>query len=65
MAECIANIENRVVDMRLANKFNLFILDVVKGWIDPSQKHPKTTHHNGYGKFIVDSEVIKLNSRVP
>ena len=51
--------------MRLANKFNLFILDVVKGWIDPSQKHPKTTHHNGYGKFIVDSEVIKLNSRVP
>jgi flavin reductase (DIM6/NTAB) family NADH-FMN oxidoreductase RutF len=65
VAECFANLECRVVDTHLVNKFNLFILEVVKAWIDPAQKHPKTIHHHGYGRFAVDGETITLKSRMP
>ena len=41
VAECFANLECKVVDTRLVNKFNLFILEVVKAWTDPAQKHPE------------------------
>jgi hypothetical protein len=44
---------------------NLFILEVVKARIDPAQKNPKTIHHHGYGRFVVDGEMIKLKSKMP
>jgi flavin reductase (DIM6/NTAB) family NADH-FMN oxidoreductase RutF len=65
VAECFANLECQVVDTRLVGKFNLFILQVVKAWTDPVQKHPKTIHHHGYGRFVVDGEMIKLKSGKP
>ncbi len=65
VAECFANLECRVADTRLVNKYNLFVLEVVKAWIDPAQRNPKTIHHRGYGKFAVDGETIKLRSRKP
>jgi flavin reductase (DIM6/NTAB) family NADH-FMN oxidoreductase RutF len=65
VAECFANLECRVVDTHLVNKFNLFVLEVLKAWSDPAQKNPKTIHHHGYGKFVVDGEVIKLKSGKP
>ena len=65
VAECFANFECRVIDTRLVNAFNIFILEVVKAWIDPAQKNPKTIHHHGYGKFVVDGEMIKLKSKKP
>jgi flavin reductase (DIM6/NTAB) family NADH-FMN oxidoreductase RutF len=63
--ECFANIECRVTDTRLVNRYNLFILEGVKAWIDPKQKSPKTIHHHGYGTFVVDGETIKLKSKMP
>jgi flavin reductase (DIM6/NTAB) family NADH-FMN oxidoreductase RutF len=65
VAECFANLECRVVDTSLVNKHNLFILEVVKAWIDSVQKNPKTIHHHGFGKFVVDGETIKLKSKMP
>ena len=59
-----ANLECRVVDTRLVNKYNLFVLEVLKAWIDPKQQNPKTIHHRGYGKFVVDGAVIRLKSRM-
>jgi flavin reductase (DIM6/NTAB) family NADH-FMN oxidoreductase RutF len=64
IAECFANLECEVADIRLVNKYNLFILEVLKAWIDPARKHPKTIHHQGYGKFAVDGTVIALKSRM-
>jgi len=64
IVECFANLECRVIDAKLATKYNLFILEVVKAWIDRSQKQPRTIHHEGYGKFVVDGETIKLPSRM-
>lgn len=65
IAECFANLECRVVDTRLVNKFNLFVLEVLRAWIDPAQKAPKTLHHHGYGRFVVDGETIMLESKMP
>lgn len=64
VAECFANLECKVVDSRLVNKYNLFVLKVVKAWTDPKQPNPKTIHHRGYGKFVVDGSVIKLKSKM-
>jgi flavin reductase (DIM6/NTAB) family NADH-FMN oxidoreductase RutF len=65
VAGCFANLECKVIDTRLVNKFNLFVLEVLKAWIDPTQRNPKTIHHHGYGRFTVDGETIKLKSRMP
>lgn len=65
VAECFANLECKVVDTRLVNPYGIFILEVVQAWIDPKQKHPKTIHHQGHGKFVVDGETIKLKSKMP
>ena len=64
IAECFANLECKVADTRLVNKYNLFILEVLRAWTDPSQKKPKTIHHRGYGRFIVDGESLKFNSKM-
>ena len=64
VAECFANLECRVTNTRLVTTYNLFILEVLKAWIDPEQKHPKTIHHHGYGKFAVDGKMIRLKSRM-
>lgn len=64
IGECFANLECRLVDTRLANKYNLVILEVVQAWRDPGQKNPKTIHHRGYGTFAVDGDIIKLKSRM-
>ncbi len=63
VAECWANLECRVVDMRLVNKYNFFVLEVVKAWIDPAVKVPRTLHHRGRGVFMVAGESIRLPSR--
>jgi len=64
VAECFANLECKVADTRLVNQYNVFILEVLKAWTDPRQKNPKTIHHHGYGKFVVDGETIKLKSKM-
>jgi flavin reductase (DIM6/NTAB) family NADH-FMN oxidoreductase RutF len=65
IAECFANLDCEVVDTRLVPRFNLFVLRVVKAWIDPAKRQPKTIHHQGYGRFVVDGEVIQLKSKMP
>ena len=64
VAECFANLECRVADTRFVNRYCMFVLEVLKAWIDPAQKNPKTIHHHGYGRFAVDGEMIRLNSRM-
>ncbi len=62
--ECFANLECQVADTRFVNRYGLFILEVVKAWRDPAQKHPKTIHHQGYGRFVVDGATIQLKSKM-
>jgi flavin reductase (DIM6/NTAB) family NADH-FMN oxidoreductase RutF len=62
--ECYANLECRVVDARMVAKYNFFILEVVKAWIDPARKQPRTIHHLGRGVFMVAGKTIKLPSKM-
>ncbi len=62
--ECHASFECKVVDMSLVNKYNVFILKVVKAWIDRTKKHPKTIHHCGRGNFMVAGKTIKIPSKM-
>jgi flavin reductase (DIM6/NTAB) family NADH-FMN oxidoreductase RutF len=64
VAECFANLECKVSDTRLVNPYNLFVLEVLKAWINPAQKNPKTIHHHGCGRFAVDGAMIKLKSKM-
>src|ERR1039457_2790737 len=62
--ECYVNLECQVVDTRMTAKYCLFIVEVIKAWIDPSVKHPRTIHHLGRGTFMVAGRTIKLPSKM-
>lgn len=62
--ECYANLECKVVDTRMVAKYNMFVLEVVKAWIDRSITQPRTIHHLGNGTFMVAGETIKLPSKM-
>ena len=63
IAECYASLECRLIDSRLANKYNFFVLEVLKAWIDPLRKAPQTLHHRGRGLFVVAGRTVQLPSR--
>ncbi len=64
VAECYANLECRVADSRMVNRYNFFILEVVKAWIDRSVKLPHTLHHFGRGVFRVAGRTLTPPSRM-
>jgi flavin reductase (DIM6/NTAB) family NADH-FMN oxidoreductase RutF len=64
IGECYANLECKVFDDKMVDKYNFFILEVLKAWIDPTRKDPRTIHHCGRGAFIVAGETIKLPSKM-
>jgi flavin reductase (DIM6/NTAB) family NADH-FMN oxidoreductase RutF len=62
--ECFASLECRTADTRMVAKYCFFVLEVVKAWIDPAVKSPRTIHHLGTGHFMVAGERIKLRSKM-
>ena len=62
--ECFCNLECRVTDASMVPRYNLFVLEVLRAWIDPAQKNPKTLHHRGYGSFTIDGATIKTKSKM-
>ncbi len=64
ISECYVNLECRVIDTTLVNKYIFFILEVTKAWINPACKQPLTLHHKGKGVFMVAGKTIKLKSKM-
>jgi len=64
IAECFANLECKVIDTQLVNRYNFFVLEVVKAWMDHSYEDPRTLHHRGNGVFMVAGESITLPSKM-
>lgn len=62
--ECYANFECRVADTKMVTKYDFFVVEVVKAWIDPKVKNPETIHHLGKGNFMVAGERIKIKSKM-
>jgi flavin reductase (DIM6/NTAB) family NADH-FMN oxidoreductase RutF len=52
IAECIANIECRVIDH--VKKHDLFVLQGVRAWMDPEGHKRRTFHAVGDGTFVAD-----------
>jgi len=48
----------------MVNKYNFFVLEVLKAWIDPTRKKPRTLHHLGHGNFMISGRTIKLASKM-
>ena len=61
--QCYANLECRVADTRMVEKYCFFVLEVVQAWIDPARRNPRTIHHRGMGVFMVAGRTLRLPSR--
>ena len=62
--ECYASLECRVVDTRMAAKYGFFVLQVLKAWLAPTVKQPRTLHHCGSGRFRGVGESLDLASKM-
>jgi len=62
--ECYANLECRVADTTLVDAYSFFILEVIKVWINPAVKDPRTIHHRGHGLFMVAGEKLRFKSKM-
>jgi flavin reductase (DIM6/NTAB) family NADH-FMN oxidoreductase RutF len=60
IAECYANFECRVIDVTLVNKYNFFVLEVVKAHVAESPKVPRTIHYRGDGQFMVSGREVSF-----
>ena len=64
IGQCLANIECRIVDDTLADKYDLHILEALAISYDDDRKERRTLHHNGDGTFTVDGRTIDLKTRM-
>jgi flavin reductase (DIM6/NTAB) family NADH-FMN oxidoreductase RutF len=64
IAECSTNLECKVVDTRMVNRYNFFVLEVVHAWVEPGGADLRTIHHLGRGKFMIAGRTIRLPSRM-
>ena len=67
IAECLANIECRVVD--LVRKHDIVVLEGVAAYFDASRREKRTLHAVGDGTFVVDGRTLsrrkKMQSKIP
>ena len=64
VAECLYNLECRVVNRQLVNDYNFFVLQGVRAWRNPSPTDTRSFHAVGDGTFLVDGEVINLRHKM-
>ena len=64
VAECLYNLECRVVNRNLVDDFNFFILQGVTAWKRPSPVDTRSCHAVGDGTFVVDGENIDLRHKM-
>ena len=60
IAECYANLECKLTDAKLVDRYNFFIFEVVKAHAAKSPKYPKTLHYYGEGMFMVSGKTVNL-----
>jgi len=63
IAECYANLECRVVDTRMVERYGVFVLQIMRAWVDSETKWARTLHHRGKGVFMVAGKQLKLPSK--
>lgn len=63
IAECYANLECRVADTRLVNRYSFFVLQVLKAHAPATPKYPRTLHYRGGGVFMIAGESVSFRRR--
>ena len=58
--ECYASLECKLHDDALADRYNVFIFEVVKAHAPARPKYPKTIHYYGEGMFMVSGRSLSL-----
>jgi flavin reductase (DIM6/NTAB) family NADH-FMN oxidoreductase RutF len=64
IADCLANIECKVIDRSNIEPYNLFILEAKRLWVNEGRKERRTLHHKGDGSFTVDGGTLDLKDRM-
>ena len=62
--DCVANLECKVHDTTMVERFNLFILEVVGIAYNDDPLDRRLLHHQGDGTFAVDGETIDLREKM-
>lgn len=62
LTACYANFECRLADDRMVEDYNLFLFEIVKAYVAPRPKHPRTLHYTGDGVFVVAGETVSRRS---
>jgi len=60
IGECYANLECKLHDGALIDRYNVFIFEVVKAHAAARPKYPKTIHYYGEGMFMVSGRSLNL-----
>lgn len=61
--ECYANLECKLYDASLIEKYSLFVFQVVKAHARVQPKYPQTIHYRGEGQFMVAGRSLNLRRR--
>jgi flavin reductase (DIM6/NTAB) family NADH-FMN oxidoreductase RutF len=61
--ECHTHLECKLVDRSLIERYNFFILEVVKAHVAATPKYPKTLHYTGDGVFMVSGKIISRRAQ--
>jgi flavin reductase (DIM6/NTAB) family NADH-FMN oxidoreductase RutF len=64
IAECPVSLECTVEDARLVDRYNLFVLRVLKAWRAPRPRRLQTFHHMGMGRFMIAGKIRVLRSNM-
>jgi len=60
----LGNFVTLFTDPSFVDRYNLFILEAKRIWIDESCKERRTMHHRGDGSFTVDGGTLDLRKRM-
>lgn len=58
LSACFGHFECRIADDALVDRYNFFILEIVRASIATRPKHPKTLHYTGDGVFVQSGKVV-------
>lgn len=63
IGECFANLECRLADTSLINRYSLFVFEVIKAHAPKSPRLPQFLHYTGDGIFAVSDRTANLKKR--
>lgn len=58
LRDCFAQFECRVTDARMVSPYGFFIFEVLRAWVAPRPRHPRTLHYQGDGQFVISGKSI-------